>query len=129
MDVTSNHTGHGTAESAGSLTVLVYPSPTNTTTFRYRPDAREGWVTFTLAPGAGGTLTLSTDVPMEQPVIYRIGRWDTAPSSVSVEGTTVLVNQGGSLPRATSEPAVNGLRQSGWYYDDAANRLIVKVTP
>lgn len=129
MDVTTNHTGHGTAESAGSLTVLVYPHPTARTSFRYRPDAREAWVTFSSTAGEAGTLTLSTDAPVGPPVIYRIGRWDAAPSSVSVDGTTVRVNQGGSLPRATSEPAVNGLRQSGWYYDDATNRLIVKVVP
>ena len=126
MDVETSQTGHGTAESAGSLTVLVYPS--GSSTFRYRPDARDGWITFT-STLADGQLTLTADVAPVQPVLYRIGRWETAPESVQVDGTTVRVNQGGALARAASEPAVNGLRQSGWFYDATAKRLIVKVVP
>ena len=125
MDVETSQTGHGTAESAGSLTVLVYPS--GTSTFRYRPDAREDWITFTSTLADGSQLTLASDTAPRQPVLYRIGRWETAPESVQVDGATVRVNQGGTLARATSEPAVNGLRQSGWFYDAAAKRLIVKV--
>jgi len=126
MEVETSQTGHGTAESAGSLTVLVYPS--GTSTFRFRPDAREGWITFT-STLADKQLTLGADTAPNQPVLYRIGRWETAPESVGVDGATVRVNQGGTLVRATSEPAVNGLRQSGWFYDTAAKRLIVKVLP
>ena len=52
MEVQRPYTGHGTRESKGSLTLLVYPS--GTSSFRFRNAAREPWITFssTLAAGA-----------------------------------------------------------------------------
>lgn len=127
MDVTSHHTGHGTRESAGSLTVLVYPS--GTSTFRYREAATASWVTFT-SRLSSGALTLGAEPVPGEPVLYRVGRWNTEPRSVMVEASgRVLVNQGGDLARAESEAAVNGSRTSAWYYDAPARRLIVKSVP
>jgi hypothetical protein len=125
MDVERAETGHGTAESKGSLTVLVYPS--GTSWFRFRPDARTPWVTFT-STRSEDELTLDvTPAPPTTPVLYRVGRWTQAPESVAVEGSRVLVNQGGSLPRLGDEAAVNGSRESAWFYDAGARRLVVKL--
>src|SRR4029079_9808720 len=38
MDVERPYTGHGTRDSAGSLTLLVYPGAATSSTFRYRAD-------------------------------------------------------------------------------------------
>jgi hypothetical protein len=127
MDVERSETGHGTPASKGSLTMLVYPS--GTSSFRYREDARTPWITFT-STHTDTELTLTADPALpEQPVLYRVGRWAEAPRSVAVEGSRVTVNQGGSLPRLASEAAVDGARDSAWFYDAAARRLIVKVVP
>jgi hypothetical protein len=127
MNVRNAQTGHGTPQSAGSLTVLVYPS--GTSTFRFREDARAGWITFTSAL-TDDQLTLVADPGLPaQPVLYRVGRWGTAPESVGLDGATVTVNQGGSLPRFSTETAVNGSRSSAWFYDASARRLVIKVVP
>jgi Glycosyl hydrolase family 31 C-terminal domain len=127
MDVRNAQTGHGTTESAGSLTVLVYPS--GSSSFRYRADALTPWITFTSTLD-GNRLTLAADPGLPaQPVVYRIGRWAEAPDSVGIDGATVTVNQGGSVPRLPTEASVDGSRASAWFYDDSARRLIVKVVP
>jgi hypothetical protein len=127
MDVERSETRHGTAQSKGSLTVLAYPS--GTSSFRYRADARTPWITFTSTLADSQlTLTAAPGLP-EQPVLYRVGRWAEAPESVAVDGARVTVNQGGSLPRLSTESAVNGSRESAWFYDATARRLIVKVVP
>jgi glycosyl hydrolase family 31 len=127
MDVRNAQTGHGTVQSSGSLTVLVYPS--GTSSFRYRADARAPWITFT-STLRGTTLTLTADPGLPaQPVLYRVGRWGEAPGSVGVEGATVTVNEGGNLPRVPTEAAVDGSPSSAWFYDDSAHRLVVKVVP
>ena len=127
MDVERSYTGHGTRESRGSLTVLVYPS--GTSSFRYREDARESWITFTSAL-AETELTLTADPGLpDQPVLYRIGRWGEEPGSVGIDGPRVTVNQGGTVPRVGGEAAVNGSPQSAWSYDARARRLVIKVVP
>jgi hypothetical protein len=127
MDVERATTHHGTPQSRGSLTMLVYPS--GTSSFRYRQDARTPWITFTSQlTDAQLTLTADPGLP-EQPVLYRIARWSAAPSSVNIDGASVTVNQGGSLPRGGSEASVNGSSTSAWFYDAAARRLIIKVVP
>jgi hypothetical protein len=127
MDVEGSETGHGTPASKGSLTMLVYPS--GTSSFRYREDARTPWITFT-STLTDTELTLTADPALpQQPVLYRVGRWAEAPQSVAVEGSRVTVNQGGSLPRLSSEAAVDGSRESAWFHDAAARRLVVKVVP
>jgi hypothetical protein len=127
MEVRNAQTGHGTAQSAGSLTVLVYPS--GTSSFRYREDARTPWITFTSALD-DTRLTLTADPGLPgRPVLYRIGRWGEAPESLGIDGASVTVNQGGAVPRLPTEAAVNGSRASGWHYDAAARRLVVKVVP
>jgi len=126
MDVRNGHTGHGTSESAGSLTVLVYPS--GTSTFRYREEATGTWITFT-SRLSSGILTLTPDPgPPAVPVLFRIGRWGTAPRSVGVDaGGTLTVNQGGAVLQVGSEREVNGSSRSAWFYDATARRLIVKA--
>jgi hypothetical protein len=127
MEVERPYTGHGTRESRGSLTVLVYPS--GTSSFRYREDARQTWIILTSAL-AGTELTLTADPGLPaQPLLYRVGRWSEEPGSVGISGAQVTVNQGGHVPRLDSEAAVNGSTQSGWFYDAGAERLVIKVVP
>lgn len=126
MEVQRPYTGHGTRESSGSLTLLVYPS--GTSSFRFRNDAREPWITFS-SRLSEGQLTLAPDVAPTTPVLYRIGRWSEAPAAVAVDGFVVTVNQGGNAMPLSSEAAVNGSKASAWYYDAAARRLIVKAVP
>jgi hypothetical protein len=126
LAVARAYTGHGTNESASALTVVVYPS--DVSSFRYRQDADHPWLTFSSSL-AGAQLTLTADSSLPQPVLYRIERWPTEPSTVDVEGARVRVNQGGSLPRTNDEPTVNGSARSTWFYDGVAQRLIVKDVP
>jgi hypothetical protein len=127
MEVRRGVTGHGTPQSAGSLTVLVYPS--GTSSFRYREDARTDWITFT-STRSDTQLTLTADPGLPpQPVLYRVGRWSEAPESVGIDGARVTVNQGGDVPRVFSETGVNGSPASAWFYDASARRLVVKVVP
>jgi alpha-D-xyloside xylohydrolase len=127
MDVERDYTGHGTSESRGALTVLVYPR--GETSFRHRDEKSNSWITITAAQD-GGTLTLDMTPAMPSvPVIYRIGRWSQAPTSISTAGNTVSVNLGGDLAESASEKEVNGASRDSWYYDASARRLIVKVMP
>jgi hypothetical protein len=124
MDVQRDYTGHGTRESAGALTVLVYPS--GNSSFRYYEASTGNWIIFT-SSAAGSTLKLEISEFPGTPVIYRVARVSSRPESVGIEGSTVSVNQGGNLLEAASEREVNGSSKSGWFYDSAARRLIVKV--
>ena len=76
---------------------------------------------------SGETLTVSVSKALNQPVIYRIGRWPDTPSSVDTTGGVLKVNQGGTAPHLDSEADVNGSSSDAWYYDSAAKRLVVKV--
>jgi hypothetical protein len=127
MAVRNGQTGHGTDQSSGALTVLVYPHKTSS--FRYREDPRTPWITFT-STLADTRLTLTADPgPPGRPVLYRIGRWGEAPASVGIDGASVTVNGGGGVPRLPTEAAVNGSRVSAWFHDASARRLIIKVVP
>jgi len=126
LEVERDYAGHGTSESRGSLTLLVYPS--GASTFRYHHDDTGVWSTFRSVVD-GDHLTLSVDSAPPMPLLYRVARLATRPSSVSVDGRTVLVNQSGTLPEMASEREVNGAAVSCWFYDPAARRLIVKVMP
>ncbi len=127
MDVMRGYTGHGTEESGGSLTVLVYPS--GTSSFRYRPFDATPWITFSSSL-SGSELTLRADPGLpNQAVLYRVSRWQEEPRSVVIDGATVRVNQGGSARRLGSEAAANASRESAWYYDSHALRLVIKVVP
>ena len=54
-------------------------------------------------------------------MLYRVDALgQAAPSSVGVSGVNVTVNQGGDLPAASGEAAVNGSKTSAWYYDAKA---------
>jgi len=124
MDVQRDYTGHGTSESAGSLTVLVYPS--GNSSFRYYEEETATWIQFTSSL-SGSALTLTADPGPNLPVLYRIGRISSRPDSVGIDGSNVTVDQGGGVPEVGSERAVNAALASAWFYDPAARRLIVKV--
>jgi hypothetical protein len=124
MDVTRPYTGHGTTESAGSLTVLVYPK--DTCTFKYRDEKLDAWVTFQAAMDQK-VLALTASRGPSRPVLYRIARWQGPPQSVSVEGLAVTINRGGGMPKAAGEKEVNGASANAWFYDAAAKRLIIKA--
>jgi hypothetical protein len=125
LQVSRAYTGHGTRASADSLTILVYPR--GQSTFRYRDDDQDRWITFR-AELSGDTLTLGTSYVHSKPLLYRIERWRHAPKSVQFCGTNVYVNGGsGSAPEVDSEEAVNGATHNAWYYDAKAERLIVKT--
>jgi hypothetical protein len=51
------------------------------------------------------------------------------PTSITANGLTLLINQSGSLPEMESEGEVNESTSTAWYYDAAAQRLIVKLFP
>ena len=88
MRVERDYTGHGTAESGGSLTVVVYPDEAASSSFRYRPDAGSPWITFSsTVSNQRLTLTAAPQLP-SQPVLYRIENWGGPPESVGVVGAT-----------------------------------------
>ncbi len=126
MQVSRDYTGHGTRASAGSLTVLVYPS--GQSRFRYRDDAANRWIVLG-ADALGDTLTLGTSEAPSQPLLYRVERWNQAPAAVLVCGTTVMVNGLAGQAPSASEDAVNGATESAWFYDAGAKRLVVKAFP
>ncbi len=126
MQVSRSYTGHGTTSSEGSLTVLVYPN--GKSRFRYRDDVQQRWIAIG-AELTGNTLTLGTSDAPSQPLLYRVERWTSAPTAVSICGTTVTVNKTPGLPQSLSEDAVNGATTNAWFYDAEAKRLIVKVVP
>jgi len=126
MDVERAYTGHGTAESKGSLTVLVYPK--DSTSFKYRDDSLNQWIAITSKlTGTALTLTMGPRA-VAKPVLYRIGRWPSAPSSVTITANTVMINgTAGNTSQAGSEQEVNRKTANAWYYDAVAKRLIVKA--
>jgi alpha-D-xyloside xylohydrolase len=125
MEVTGGQTGHGTAESAGALTVLVYPS--GKSSFRYRDESANVWRTLQ-SELTGESLTLSVaPAPPGPPILYRIGRWRRRPSSLSIASGVVRVNQGGNAAEVGSEAEVGAALRGAWYYDETAQRLIVKA--
>ena len=127
MEVERDYTGHGTRESSGSLTLLVYPNGTSSS--RYFNDETSLWTTFK-SVAESDRLTLSADRASRVPLLYRVGRMVNRPSSVGlVNGQTVLVNQAGGLPEMETEAEVNDSTASAWFYDPIARRLIVKVVP
>jgi hypothetical protein len=127
MEVAGSQTGHGTAESVGALTVLVYPN--GGSSFRYRDETASAWRTLR-SELVGDRLTLSVlPAPPPAPILYRIGRWAQQPVSLAIAVGGVKVNQGGSARRLDSEREVNGATSGGWFYDEAAQRLIVKAFP
>lgn len=126
LEVERDYTGHGSSESSGSLTLLVFPS--GTSSFRYNNDDTGAWSTFR-SVAEGDRLTLTVDPAPPMPLLYRVGRVATRPSAVRFDGRTVLVNQSGGPPEGSSERDVNDAATSSWFYDPTARRLIVKVVP
>ena len=130
MQVERDYTGHGTAESRGSLTVVVYPDEVAPITFRYRPDASSPWITFSSSVSNQRlTLTADPELPGQPRDLPGRALGRARPSPSAAFGATVTVNQGGNMPDADSEVAANGTDASSWFYDAAAQRLIIKVVP
>ena len=126
MEVERDYTGHGTRASAGSLTVLVYPS--GTSSFRYFNDDTGVWTTFRSVV-EGDRLTLSADTSPGWPLLYRVGRVAVRPTSVRISGQSVLINQSGGPPEAGSADEVHESSTGAWFYEAASRRLIIKVAP
>ena len=124
LDVRRDVTGHGTAESAGSLTAWVLPA--GDSSFRYR-DERDGkWLVLSSSL-QNGKLTLRSSPWPSRPLIFRVDRWPAAPGGISASSGRVETDAAGTLPRLNSEAAVNGSATSAWYYDATAQRLIIKI--
>jgi hypothetical protein len=124
LDVRRDVTGHGTAESAGSLTAWVLPAGDGS--FRYRDEKDNKWFVFSSSLQSG-KLTLRSSPWPSRPVIFRVDRWPTAPGGVSANGDGVETGATGTLPRLTSEAAVNGATSSAWFHDATAQRLLIKI--
>jgi Glycosyl hydrolases family 31 len=130
LDVRRDYTGHGTRESEGSLTLLVYPG--GKSSFRYFDAPAQRWVRFdAVAEGPGFRLKASRGV--SQPLLVRLEGWPSPPESVSVCGRELHVDGapagGSNVARGASERDVNGATQNSWYHDAANRRLIVKLAP
>jgi hypothetical protein len=126
LDVQRPYAGHGTAASAGSLTLLVAPG--GDASFRYFGDDVGDWITFSARATDTGMVLDASSWPA-QPMIWRVIRSPERPGSVSLSGRTVTVGDGGGLPELGSEEAVESSTTSAWYHDAAAQALIVKVVP
>ena len=124
MEVERDYTGHGSRDSAGSLTVLVYPN--GTSTFDHYYDVTGQWMTLS-STLSEGTLTLGASPAPSRTLLYRVSRMNSKPDAVRVEGGAVYVNQDGGLPESGSEAEVNRSSVPAWFYDAVARRLIVKV--
>lgn len=128
LRVSRAYTGHGTSESADSLTLLVYPH--GGSSFQYHDEERRRWFPFA-AQSEGDRLALRAASDFGQPLLYRVARWPISPRRVSQRGASILINSddGDPLPQLSSEPAVNGSRGSAWFYDERAARVIIKHSP
>jgi hypothetical protein len=125
LDVRRPDWGHGSTASAGSLTVLVFPR--GESSFRYRDDEQQRWITLSASRGEH-SLTLRASASPSLPLLWRVARWDRAPGGVSVEGNTVTVLDGpGELPQASSAQEAEGATTSRWFYDAGARALIIKL--
>lgn len=126
MDVRTNLTRHGTTESAGSLTVNVYPY--GHSTFRYY-DPTNGWVTFDVQTVKQRIALCTLDAIPSQPLLYRIAHVRNKPNFVRVQDGAISVNGkwGTKLPERASAVQV-ARTKTGWFYDASAKRLIVKLS-
>lgn len=126
MYVKSALTKHGTNQSAGALTVNVYP--TKHSTFRYH-DITNGWLTLDVTKKNKRFALCTLDAVPSEPIIWRLGSVKKKPTSVTAENGAVGVNTawGSALPELSSDAAVGG-STGGWYYDANAKRLIVKIS-
>ena len=79
MQVRDSVTGHGTAASAGALTVNVFPNGHSTTSY-FDPSGK--WLVFDVHQ-TGNQATLCTSAAPSQPLIYRLARWSAAPAQVT----------------------------------------------
>ena len=126
MQVRDSTTGHGTTNSVGALTINVYPS--GNTTFGY-DDPVNHWITLRARQNSN-RLALCTqgNVPSAAALIYRVS-WPSAPNHVNFQNGAVGVNVSWGSPLAPKISETKAEKAaSGWYYDSAQHRLIVKVS-
>ncbi len=127
MQVRNTITGHGTANSAGALTVNVYPL--GHSTFNYHDAVHNWWLTFDVTTADNRMALCTLNHAPSQPIIWRIAGVTTKPNSVTVQSGAVGINTawGNNVPSRSNEAAV-GAKANGWFYDAAATRLIVKIS-
>lgn len=113
VDVDNGVTGLGGASSAGHLTVLVWPSDTESAFVLHETD--DATTTIRARRDVGGGVTGSISRAL-RPVIFRV-RAAAAPSAVSANGT----------PLAALDAATFGGSASGWYHDPPGRWLWAKV--
>jgi len=125
MQVRDSVTGHGTAASAGALTVNVFPNGHSTTSY-FDPSGK--WLVFDVHQ-TGNQATLCTSAAPSQPLIYRLARWSAAPAQVTARDGAVGVNVswGTPLPLLNDEAAVDA-SAGGWFFDAPRQHLIIKLT-
>jgi len=113
VDVESDVTGLGDASSAGHLTVLAWPSATESAFVLHETDDMQ--TTLTAQRASDGAITLSL-TRATLPVIFRV-RADAAPSGVTAGGAAVTAVDATSF----------GAASEGWYHDPTSRWLWVKV--
>lgn len=113
LEIERDLTGLGTAKSKGSLTVAVYPGPSQTS-FRLHEEDDKVTTIAALAASGKTTITLSR---VTRSTILRV-RADTTPSTVKIGAAA-----------ATGRSSLGDLlgKASGWYKDAANNQVWIKL--
>ena len=112
LDVVDDVNGLGTSASSGALTMLVYPSVSETSFSLV--DSDEGATTITAVGGAMVRVSMSRAL---SPVIFRV-RADAAPTAVDVDGAALSdVQTQAGLDAASS----------GFFFDAPTRTLLIKV--
>jgi alpha-D-xyloside xylohydrolase len=113
MEVGDDSTGLGNAASAGKLTVLVFPSASES---RFALHEQDDSITMLAARevGAAAEITLSQAV---RPALLRVRR-EAAPATVKLGGVALAAQPG--------RPSLDAATQ-GYYFEKSANALWVKL--
>lgn len=119
-------TGNGTPNSANALTLNAYRYGHSSS--RYYDDA-VGWITLDMTAQKKRLALCTLDQAPSEPIIWRVTTINRKPKTVTEQNGAVGVNTawGAPLTERRNEAAV-GASASGWYYDAAAQRLIVKIS-
>ena len=126
LRVNSGLTGNGTQNSSNALTLNAYRWGHSTS--RYYDD-QSGWITLDMTTQKNRTALCTLDNVPSEPIIWRVRTIAQKPKTVTQQNGAVGVDTawGSPLPERKSEAAVGG-SASGWYYDAAAKRLIIKIS-
>lgn len=126
MRVSSGLTGNGTQNSANALTLNAYRYGHSSS--RYYDDTN-GWITFDMATSKARMALCTLDNAPSEPIIWRVTTIQQKPGKVYEQNGAIGVDTawGTPLKEFKNEGAV-GAASSGWYYDAAAKRLVVKIS-